>query len=1163
MKEIRLFLATLNNKGVRLYLEHGTLKSKSPAGGINDEERVYIKKNKQLIVQCLESLNNSNTSGKKNSIVKQRSHTGELSFSQQRLWFIDSLQGGSPEYNMPVAFEVTGQFDITLVTEVFNSIIERHEVLRTVYLEKAGEAHQHICSMSDIAFEIKVEDLNHLTGEKLDTQVKSLVEADIYAAFNLAEDLMLRVSYVKKTAVTGVLIFNMHHIASDGWSMEVLIKEFFTLYHAYSQGQINPLPDLEIQYADYTHWQREYLNGEVLESQLNYWEKQLDELPAVHSLPLDHARPAIKQHEGAIVSGELPATIAKQLLTVAKEHELTPFMLLHGVLSLLLSRHSNSSDVVIGTPVANRLQAELDPLIGFFVNTLVLRADTNHDTLSDYFAHIRQVHLDAQSNQDVPLQQLVERLKAPRSTAHSPLFQIEITTNTSYGLNDESDIVPFALSGVDIQPYQSDLIQSKYDLNIDLSISEHGVGLKWNYDTSLFTEQHIVQLNDHLCCLLEGLSQTVGQPSQELHTLPLLSADEIEHLVYDLNNTVKDYPKNKCIHQLFEQQAEYTPNNVAVVFEDEKLTYKQLNNKANQLAHYLKAHHDIKPDTLVGICAGRSLEMVIGIMGILKAGGAYVPLDPSYPQERLSYMLEDAALDVVLSQTQLQAFLAGFNGTILALDGLAEIDNDNQIDNHFCAEYGNHNLSASETGLTSSHLAYVIYTSGSTGKPKGVELEHQSVLNYLTNTRDYLTNELKHSVMSTSLNFDATVTSLFGAWLSGGYLTLLNERKDIFESLGAMMAKEQEGLFKVTPSHLQGLLFDEPILTAHVVVVGGEAFSYDLAVKISKQMPNTYFINEYGPTETTVGCSYERFSYDDIDAYGERLDINIGKPIINSQLFVLNERQELLPHGSIGELFIGGEGLARGYLNRSELTAERFINNPFYDDSNPNSSPRLYRTGDLVRYLADNNLEFIGRTDNQVKINGFRIELGEIESQLTQQRVVDSAVVVMKEQAESLQLLAYVKPVTGESLDVEVVKELLAMKLPDYMIPNAIIGIDSWPLTPNGKVDKKALLDSDDGLSQGEYIAPETETERTLVGIWSSLLGIEADSISATSNFFELGGHSLLSMRLLAGIRAKFPIKIDVAAMLGVNTLIELGVVIDSLMVLKQPEAPILSEGVL
>ncbi|MCJ8269085.1 MAG: condensation domain-containing protein, partial [Psychrosphaera sp.] len=468
-----------------------------------------------------------------------------------------------------------------------------------------------------------------------------------------------------------------------------------------------------------------------------YWQKQLDELPVAHSLGLDIERPKNKQNTGATVTGQLPKATGMALLEVAKAHKLTPFMLLHGGLALLLSHHSNSHDIVVGTPIANRLQDELQGLIGFFVNTLVLRADTHQQThnnsLSAYFAHVRQVHLDAQSNQDVPFEQLVERLKAPRSTAHGPLFQIMLITHTDYSLNDGSDSPAFALPGIELKAYQSDIVQEKFDMTVNLRISEQGVGLHWSYDVSLFSEQHINQLNSHLCRLLEGLS--VSGPAQTLDALPLLSPDETKYLVDDINDTQIEYPRDKCIHQLFEQQAELNPDAVAVVYDvhgstnavgagmrrnggDQQLTYKQLNQKANQLAHYLIAEHHIKPDTLIGLCVERSLEMMIGLLAILKAGGAYVPLDPSYPQDRLDYMFEDASVEVILSQSQLRQTLTDFNGCIVNLDGLTEQE-------HFCAEEDSSNLVIDEH--KSSNLAYVIYTSGSTGKPKGVLTEHISV----------------------------------------------------------------------------------------------------------------------------------------------------------------------------------------------------------------------------------------------------------------------------------------------------------------------------------------------------------------------------------------------------------------------------------------------------
>ncbi|NQZ12983.1 MAG: AMP-binding protein, partial [Algicola sp.] len=649
-------------------------------------------------------------------------------------------------------------------------------------------------------------------------------------------------------------------------------------------------PELAIQYADFAHWQRTYLEGdglegeglkgEVLESQLVYWEQQLDEIPAVHSLPLDHSRPAMKRFEGNTVTGELSASVAKRLLAVATQHKLTPFMLLHGALSLMLSRHSNTTDIVIGTPVANRLQSELEPLIGFFVNTLVLRADTSHDTLADYYAHIRQVHLDAQSNQDVPFEQLVERLNAPRSTAHGPLFQILVATNSDYGLDDGSENA-FTLPGVEIKGYESDLVQAKFDLEVELSISELGVGLHWVYDVSLFSAQYITQLNDHLGRLLEGLCHAgKGLESQSTHELPLLSVAEVDHLVVDLNNTQMDYPRDKCIHELFEQRVAATPDTHALIFagkgfEDTSLSYKQLNEKANQLAHYLVQNHDLKQDTLIGLCVERSLEMLIGMLGILKAGAAYVPLDPNYPQQRLSYMLEDAALEVVLSQTRVEDVLPTFNGTVLMLDGLGETD----TDGHFCAKYPKSNLSVAQTGLKSSNLAYVIYTSGSTGQPKGVLIEHRSVNNLVySQKRTYgiadATSEV--GLVLASYSFDAAVEQIFVMLLSSNTLVVPSKQALLDPAeLQSLVTKHQVTHIDSTPSHLMSMVDCLNEQSVKRVISGGEAMIPQLVDAIKSDIT---LYNVYGPTETCVTSSVST-SAD-----------SKGKAVGNTRFLLFNEK---------------------------------------------------------------------------------------------------------------------------------------------------------------------------------------------------------------------------------------------------------------------------------
>ncbi|KZN32580.1 hypothetical protein N480_25355 [Pseudoalteromonas luteoviolacea S2607] len=1124
----------LHARGIELSQSHGQLNIKAPKGAVTADIRTQLVNHKADIIAFLQDVSASHalppiTRGQRTAPCAAERTLLPLSYSQERLWFIDNLQERTPEYNMPMAFEVNGELDLSTVKAVFNTIIERHEVLRTVYISEQGETSQCIRTLSDCDFDIQLTDLSHLTGETLAAHVHELVRRDITTPFNLAEDLMLRVSYIKQRDNQGVMIFNMHHIASDGWSLGVLTKEFFTLYNAYSQQTPNPLSPLDIQYADFAHWQRTHLTDETLESQLDYWQQHLADLPALHGLPLDHMRPDVKQHQGAVVTGQLSGMIAQRLLTLAKQHQLTPFMLLHSALSLLLSRHSNSRDVVVGTPVANRLQPELEPLIGFFVNTLVLRVDTQHNTLSDYFAHIRQVNLDAQANQNVPFEQLVERLKVPRSNAHSPLFQIMLTSQGSNGNDKDAQAIPFQLPNVEILPYQSDLIQSKFDLSIDLHISEQGVGLHWNYDVSLFNQTHIEQLNTHLCRLLEGMS--LADPAQSPHSLPLLSSVETQHLIYDLNDIELAYEKEHCVHELFEQQAAMYPDNIAVVFEETPLTYQQLNDRANQLAHYLKETYAITPDTLIGLCVERSLEMVIGILGILKAGGAYVPLDPTYPSERLDYMRKDADLKVVLSLSHVQHTFTDFEGGIVTLDGLANSEH------YICQDYPTHNLCKAQSGLSASNLAYVIYTSGSTGQPKGVLQSHHNVNRLFKATEQgfsFTSNDcwcLFHSV-----SFDFSVWELWGALFYGGKVIILTKEETV-DTYQLIEVLKNHGLtvLNQTPSAFRNLVNllvekDDAIDSLRYVVFGGEALSTQHVSKWFQDYAyrgQAKLINMYGITETTVHVTYAEINESNFE------NIHIGKALADQAIFILDENQNLVPFGCVGEAYVAGNGLALGYLNRTELTAERFIDNPFFDERQANGSTRLYRTGDLVRYLPSGDLAYAGRTDDQVKIRGFRIELGEIEHQLALLNGVDSAQILVKDLTGSKQLVGYVKPSSSmlpseEGDFIADLKEALAQHLPEHMVPSFLIVINTWPLTANGKIDRKALPDPDGSALQGQVILPTTRTEQGLANIWAQLLHLDAKRISIDANFFDLGGHSLLSIRLVSDIRTQFEVEVSV-----------------------------------
>lgn len=1114
---------TLAMSDIDLYLDdNNQLKAKAPKGAITIEFRDLIKNNKTAIIDYLLQLDAMYSESEEVEAIKPFERpTGKahVSFAQQRLWFIDKLQAGSPEYNMPMAFEVSGQLDSHLLNKVFSTIIERHEVLRTTYVKEEGLILQHIHDIADVHFEIQQEDLTHLAGEQLEEKIQTLVDADITTAFDLESDLMLRISYLKKTAQSGVLLFNMHHIASDGWSVEVLTKEFLTLYHAFYLKQENPLPPLDIQYADYAQWQREYLEGEVLEKQLSYWEKQLDEVPAVHSLPLDSARPATKQQAASVVRGTLPSHIAKQLMSVAQDYQLTPFMLLHGALTLLLSRHSNTHDIVIGTPVANRLQTQLEPLIGFFVNTLVLRANTEHSSLTDFFAHIKQVHLDAQSNQDVPFEQLIDHIKVPRSKSYNPLFQIMMTTSTNYGIDDENGTDSFQLPDVELHANASDLIQVKFDLDIDLSISEEGVGLRWTYDVNLFTEQHIKVLNDHLCGLLTELGQAPS--TQSPFSLPMLSDSETRQLIHDMNNDSINYSKGKCIHELFEQQARVNPDNIAVVFETQQLTYKQLNDKANQLAHYIHTNHQITPDTFVGLCAERSIEMVIGILGILKAGGAYVPLDPDYPQSRLNYMLEDAHLDVVLCQSQVQHALSDFKGAVILLDNLGIVGSSHQF-----TAYSQENVELSSVNLSSSNLAYVIYTSGSTGQPKGVMIEHESLV-YSTECRFETYEDFSSFLLISSMSFDSSVAGIFSTLCSGAKLCLLStQSKGDTSYIVSQLQNHEISHLLMVPSFYDLILNEVDSTTLPALrgaIVAGESCSKNVVEKHYQKFADQQvtLFNEYGPTEATVWSTVAALHCDD--------DVSIGKALPGKSLFVMHNDM-LVPYGGIGELHIGGYGLARGYLNRKELTAERFIENPFYDSTHANSSTHLYKTGDLVRYLPDGNLEFIGRSDDQVKVRGFRIELGEVEAQLEKLALVNSALVTTHKVAGSQQLVGYVKAQDTVAKDqqdalVSELKQELGKQVPDYMVPSFIILVDEWPLTANGKMDKNALPHPGDIARNDVFVSATNDIEKTLMAIWCEVL--ELEKVSTNSNFFEMGGNSLLSITLQKVIEERLGYEVE------------------------------------
>ena len=860
---------------------------------------------------------------------------------------------------------------------------------------------------------------------------------------------------------------------------------------------------------------------------LKYWKTQLTEIPVVHSIPLDYSRPEIKTKQGAVVTSQLDTDLTQRLNQVASETQLTPFMLLHGALALVLSRHSNSQDIVIGMA-----QAELKPLIGLFDNTLVLRVDTNHEKLTDYFTHIKTINADAQAHQDIPFEQLVEHCNVPRSKQHTPLFQITFTMNT----HEQSELT---IPGVSFTPIEDSKVVANFDLEISAQMTESEIYFSWVYDTSLFSQAHIETISAHLNRLLAGM---LAAPAAKLCDLPMLSAQEIHYLTHELNNTQVDHPQDKLIHELFEEQAKSNPDNIAVVFEEQQLTYKELNEASNQLAYYLR-EQGVETETLVGLCVERSLEMVIGILAILKTGGAYVPLDPDHPEARLNYMLEDTGLKHLLTQTAI-------TGTFSVADNVqvTTLDSDSFI--QFLQNYDKENLELSAT-QHSSNLAYIIYTSGSTGKPKGVMMEHQGLFNRIDwMQKAYQLDVTDRVLQKTSYCFDVSVWEFVWTLGYGARLIMAKPggQKDP-EYLQALIQQEQVSVIHFVPSMLSAYLatplteFPESL---RYVFCSGEALQVSDVKFMQERAPHISLLNLYGPTEAAIDVSYF-----DCQALTDQRVVPIGKPIQNIELIVLDKQLNCCPMGSVGELHIGGVGLARGYLNQPELTGERFIQSPFSNNTSDNTNDRLYKTGDLVRYLPDGDLEFIGRIDNQVKIRGFRIELGEIESQLSQNEdVAASLVFVREDELGEKRLVAYVVAKEKEGLDevifINSLRGSLQQTLPDYMLPSAFVLLAHFPLTPNGKVDKKALPTPDASLLQGEYVAPANDTEIELVSIWANLLKIDADIISVNANFFDLGGHSLLAVRLVSEISNKLHQELAIKVTFEYSTVRSLAEVIDS-----------------
>jgi amino acid adenylation domain-containing protein len=1016
-----------------------------------------------------------------------------LSFAQQRLWFLDQLEPDSSAYNRPVFIRLIGSLDLPALEQSLNRIVDRHEALRTTFPAVDGQPVQVISG--SLTLTLAVEDLSDRPeGERQAEAARLAVEA-AQGRFDLAQGPLVRVALLRLRQEEHVLLLTLHHIVFDGWSKDVLLRELLALYQALSAGKPSPLPPLPIQYADYSVRQRQETQGEGMERQLAYWKRQLAGSPGLLELPTDRPRALAQTSRGARGSLFLPAPLSAALRALSQREGATLFMTLLAAFQALLFRYTGQEDIAVGTPMAGRNRVEVEGLIGLFVNTLVLRTDLSGDpSFRELLGRVREVALGAYGHQDVPFERLVEELQPERSLSHTPFFQAMFVLQNTPGKVS-------GLPGLKVEDFEFESGTAKFDLTLEMVERAEGLTCSLEYRNDLFEGVTISRMLGHFRRLLEGI---VADPNGQLSKLPLLTDYERQQLLVDWNETGTDYPREQSIPQLFEARAERTPNAVAVVFEGEQLTYRQLNSRANQLAHFLRKR-GVGPEVLVGLCVERSPEMIVGLLGILKAGGAYVPLDPTYPKGRLAYMLKDAQVPVLLTQHRLVKRFPEHRTKLVCLDADWEV---------IVRESEGNPVSE----VTAENLAYVTFTSGSTGTPKGVEVPHRGILRLLLGV-DYAHLDATETFLQLApLSFDASTFEVWGALLHGARLVLSPEKIPEPKELGHVIQRQGVTTLWLTTSLFNVVIDEAPEALSGIrqLLIGGEALSVPHVHRALERLSCTQMINGYGPTEsTTFTCCY---------CIPNQLDrsvssIPIGVPIGNTEVYLLDCSLNPVPIGVPGELHIGGAGLGRGYLNYPDLTAEKFIPNPFGQEL----GGRLYKTGDLARYLPDGNIEFLGRADDQVKIRGFRIEPGEVEAVLGRHPAVHQSVVLAREDRPGdKRLVAYLVPGQQQAPTSSELRSFLKEKLPDYMLPSAFVFLGALPRTPSGKVNRRALP-APEGLRpelEAAYVAPRTEVERIIATVWREVLRME--KVGLYDNFFDLGGHSLLLVQVYSKLQEVF-----------------------------------------
>jgi amino acid adenylation domain-containing protein len=1026
-----------------------------------------------------------------------------LSLDQENLWLIDQLEPGLSAYNLSTSFNLGGDLDMPALIRAVNEIVRRHEVLRTCFHSTDGMPVQVIAA--SLTLSIPVINLESLTDSSRALELKRLTNQFTRQPFNLAASPLLRVALVRLGEHEHIMLMTLHHIITDRWSFSILWRELTTLYAAFAAGQPSPLPELPIQFADFAVWQRQRLQGEFLESQLAFWRKQLEGASTILHLPTDRARPPLQTYEGERQYWKPDPKVWNKFKALSRQEGVTLYMSMLAAFGTLLYRYAGHDDINIGTPYANRHLVETEGLIGYLLNMLLLRINlAGNPTFRELLNRVREVTLNAYDYSEVPFAKIVEELQPQRDLSCNPLFQ---AAYVHHDLKDRVATSPtVSLKGLEIEA-----CTSIFDLTLGLRDQPDNPTLIFEYKTRLFDAATITRMRGRFDTLLESI---VSDPQRRLSELQMLSEAERHQLLVEFNDTETVYPQDLCLHQLFEQQVERTPDALALTFEDEHSTYAQLNSRANQLAHYLQ-EQGIGVEDRVGVLLERSIEMVVSLLAILKAGAAYVPLDPAYPLDRLLYMTEDARLRLLLTHSCFAEKFSTASVRQLCLDTASAVLSAHSTANPTCA-------------VLPENPVYVIYTSGSTGRPKGVLSSHRAALNRFSwMWRHYPFEAGEVCCQKTSLSFVDSVWETLGPLLQGIPSIIIPDER-LKEPAQFVDVLNQAGVTRIVlvPSLLRAMLDSNNSLSGLLtgmkyITCSGEAIDLNLWQQLRQKLPESALINLYGSSEVSADVT----SYDSREGRWETC-VPLGRPISNMSVYILDDWMEAVAVGVSGELYVGGDGLARGYLNQPGMTAERFVPHPF--STTPGA--RLYRTGDIGRYLEDGNIEFLGRADHQVKIRGFRIELGEIESVLTQHSQVREAVVAAQETGpaggKGQRLVAYVVAEAGTQLQTSQLRQHLVEKLPEHMIPSVFVQLDEFPLTPNGKLNRRALPVPDSSRPDiaDRFVAPTNPLEEDLAQMFSALLGVERVGIE--DNFFELGGHSLLAMQLISRVRADFDMEI-------------------------------------